>query len=104
MSSATDTRSYTLEPAALADALVAAGPSLKLRQKGRSDNLVTMGEGFKLLGFSWPATITATITPSAGKTSVEYRASNFGFGPVQTGHCKKLIEKVIAALADKEAR
>jgi hypothetical protein len=43
MSSATDSRSYALDPSAFAEALVAAGQANRLLLKSRTDGAVTLG-------------------------------------------------------------
>jgi len=104
MSSATDSRSYALDPPAFGDALVVAGQAIGLREKSRSDSVIAMGEPFSLLSFRWPATVTASLKPSGGQTSVNYTVNNFGFGPIQSAHVRKLLQKLTAALADREAK
>ena len=93
-----------MAPAAFGDALVSAGTANRLRLKSRTESEIAIGEGFKLLSFSWPVKIIAILKSSGAQTTVDYSASNFGFGPVQAGHCRMLLETVTVALADREAK
>jgi hypothetical protein len=104
MSKYSEARTYSLDAKVLSDAMIAAAQAAGLREKSRSDDAVVVGEPFKLLKFSWPAKITATLKPSGPHTSVDYIVSNFGFGPLQTAACKNALKKLTDGLADKEVR
>lgn len=104
MASYSETRTYNLDPKALGDAIASAATAAGLREKSRTDTELVAGEAFSLLKFSWPAKIVATLKPDGARATVDYKVSNFGFGPINTGHCKSVLKKVTDALAANEAR
>ena len=70
MSSAVDSRTYSVDIAAYREAFRQAGQSIGLREKVTSDVFLKMGEGFSLLSFGWPATNTATLRTGGPRTVV----------------------------------
>ena len=55
-------------------------------------------EDFNVFSFSWPITAKVQLSPQEQGTSIEISCSNFGLGPIQSGHCKKKAEQLRDAI------
>ena len=102
MSTANDVRTYAMDPLAFGDALVNFGHSIALEQKQRYSNFIEMRERFSLFSWSWPVTVTATIEQSGEQLTVNDRARNLGWGPIQHGHVKRLLQRVTDAMSERD--
>ncbi len=65
-------------------------------------NTVEISEPLNPLRFTYPAKLVAILSDWEGGVTVNYRVSNFGFGPVQSRYVKKALAHVTAALAQCE--
>ena len=70
--------------------------------KHHHSNFVEMKEGLSLFMLGWPATVTAVISPAKEGVLVEYLVRNGGLGPIHIAHPKKVLRRVITALAERE--
>jgi hypothetical protein len=61
-----------------------------------------MGEPFRLFSFRWPARLRAIVRSDGTGSVVDYDVSNFGFGPMQSAHVRKVLGNVTAELASLE--
>ncbi len=102
MSSTEDRRVYSSDAGTLQAAIVEAGKGIGLTQEKVEGNTVQVSEPFSFLRFTWPAKIVATLSDEQGGVAVDFRVSNFFFGPVQSGHVKKVLAQVTSALAQHE--
>jgi hypothetical protein len=104
MSKVTERRTYNGDAATVREAILRAGEAAKLKPSAASmEDALVMGESFNLFSFSWPAKVTAVLSGDDTTTTVDYTASNFGLGPLQTNRVKGALAKVTSALASLEA-
>jgi hypothetical protein len=104
MSKAEDRRVYATDVQTLRSAIVEAGKGVKLTKEVPDGNTVQLNEPFTILAFTWPAKLVATMSDEGGATAIAFRVSNFGFGPIQSGHVRKKLEHITAALAQYEKK
>ena len=102
MSSVEDHRVYSSDAETLRAAIIEAGKGVRLTKETAAPNAVQISEPFNLLRFTWPAKLVASLSDEEGGVAVSYKVSNFGFGPVQSGHVKKVLAHVTSALAQYE--
>ena len=103
MSSTEDRRVYSSDAETLRAAIIEAGRGIRLtKEKAVDANTVQVSETFNLLRFTWPAKLVASLSDEEGSVAIDYMVSNFGFGPVQSGHVKKVLAHVTSALAQYE--
>jgi hypothetical protein len=102
MSSAEVQRTYSTDAATLRAAIIEAASAVRLTKVKPDTAAVEISEPFRLLAFTWPAKLVATFSDVEGGVTVHYKASNFGFGPIQSGHIRKKLEHVTTALAQYE--
>ena len=60
----------------------------------KSDEVIIASEEF-VLGFNWPAEIRVYILPENDFFNLRILVSNFGYGPIQKKHCKRVCQDFI---------
>lgn len=107
MSKVVDSQESQLGPDALLEAARKAVDRIKFRLKSQGPDYLIATQPFfatfewpkSLLVTGWPAKVKATVTPAGGGGSrIDFLVTNFGFGPIQTNHCKKQLQRFIGAL------
>lgn len=91
MGSATDSFLVQATQTDISQAFRYAAKEMRLLVK-KDSNSAFVGAERQGLGFSWAAKIEASIKTGAGGQRISLKASNFGIGPVQSGHCKAVLE------------
>jgi hypothetical protein len=49
-------------------------------------------------GTAWPAKITVKVTPKGDGANASVAVTNFGLGPMQSGHVKKHLQRFLQSL------
>ncbi|HEY5625217.1 MAG TPA: hypothetical protein VIT93_01880 [Dehalococcoidia bacterium] len=102
MSTVEDRRAYSVDAETLRAAIIEAGKGVRLTKEATVANVVQINEPFNFLRFTWPAKLVASFSDEEGGVAIDFKVSNFGFGPIQGGHVKKVLAHVTSALAQYE--
>ena len=76
--------------------ILSAFESIRFNLKVKTDEVLIASEEFTF-GFYWPAEIRIYILPENDFFNLKVLVSNFGYGPIQKKHCKKVSKDFINA-------
>ena len=76
--------------------ILSAFESIRFNLKVKTDEVLIASEEFTF-GFYWPAEIRIYILPENDFFNLKVLVSNFGYGPIQKKHCKKVSNDFINA-------
>ena len=76
---------------------------LGLRTKHRFSGQFIFTENLNLFGYTNPATIEVSYSAKAPVSSAHVVVHNFGWGPIQNNHCKKILDQFCQSLLSFES-
>ncbi len=112
MSRVTESVEFRLPPDVLLEAVRRAAVRMKYKLGQQSAMTSVLNQGFfaalaegpvPFVVAGWPAKVTVTAIAVPGGARADILVTNFGFGPVQTGHCQKQLRRLLEALDHENA-
>ena len=69
-----------------------------LKLKAQTSNQIILTEDLNLFGYTNPATVEISFNINSQGSSAHVVVHNFGWGPIQNNHCKKVLEQFCQSL------
>ena len=103
MSSKSEYRFWTLTPDQLLQVAEQVADQLGYKVRTPRMGMLEATQSFwsatkESFGFAWPAKVTLTAAPTDAGACATIAVSNFGLGPIQSGHVGKHLRRFLVAL------